>query len=217
MPALLAAWLLVCLPTLATAEEDDAGEPEEFGRTGAYVALLAGYAHESANTITPYGIALSLRSSGTAQVGFRGGYRLHPPLAVELQLDYRTATASTATLLGSAAPLTAPVGRSASAELDALSVTPNIRIYLLPGRIQPYAVVGIGLFWSEVGSLFSTATSTSFTGYSETSFLLRAGGGVAVQLTDQIALELGAEYMRPDELNESLRHVSFTGALLYRF
>lgn len=204
--------LLLLASGAASAEE---AEPEEFGQTGRYVAVLAGYAHDIGGAVTQYGVTTSVAQTGSPVVGVRAGYRVDPPVAIELQLDYLTGASASATVLPGGPPLPIPPGSVGSYDISALSFTPNARVYLLPGRIQPYGVVGVGLFWSRISD--TSPGLGIYDDWSEVSLLVRAGGGLALQIDDHIALELGAEYIRPYGHNSTFRHVSFTGALLYKF
>jgi len=208
--------LLVSAPALAQ-DDDEETEPGEFGRKGLYVALLAGYGYQMNGFVEQYDVGVATSSNGSPQIGGRVGYRILPPLAVELQLDYLTGASTNVTLLANSSPAPLPPGAVFGRfDVDALSFTPNIRIYMLPGRVQPYGVLGIGLFWSSLDDVQPAALGF-FADRSETTFLLRAGGGLALQITDEIAVELGAEYIRPSAQNAPFRNVSFTGALLYKF
>jgi opacity protein-like surface antigen len=204
--------LLLLTSGAASGEET---EPEEFGRSGPYVAVVAGYAYDISGAVTHYGVTTTMAQTGSPVVGIRGGYRLDPPVAVELQLDYLTGADASATVLPGGPPIPVPPGSVGSYDVSALSFTPNVRVHLLPGRIQPYTVFGIGLFWSQIGD--ASPGLGLYDDWSEVSFLVRVGGGLALQIDDHIALELGAEYIRPYGNNSQFRHVGFTGALLYKF
>jgi len=212
-----AAVVVVLLQAASPALAQDETEPEEFGRTGPYVAVHGGYAHDIDGNLTQYGVTVYTEQTGSPVIGLRAGYRMRPPMAVELQLDYLTGTSSNATVLGGPPlPPLPPGTTTGQLEISALSFTPNLRVYLLPGRIQPYTVIGIGLFWSRIGDASPPALGL-FEERSEVSFLVRAGGGLSIQIDQHVALELGAEYIRPYGHNSSLRHVEFTGAVMYRF
>lgn len=207
---------MVALLLLASgAASGEEAEPEEFGRGGPYVAVLAGYAYDISGAVTHYGVTTTMAQTGSPVVGIRGGYRIYETLAVEAQIDYLTGASASATVLPGGPPVPLPAGSVGRYDVSAMSFTPNVRVHILPGRIQPYTVVGIGLFWSQIGD--ASPGLGLYDDWSEVSFLVRAGGGLALQIDDHVALELGAEYIRPYGNNSQFRHVSFTGALLYKF
>ncbi|HWP67317.1 MAG TPA: outer membrane beta-barrel protein [Candidatus Limnocylindria bacterium] len=68
----------------------------------------------------------------------RGGYRFHEHLAVEAQVTY---------LHDNGDDLEA-----GSLDCETLSGTANLKIYMLTGRVQPYAVGGVGGSWVHLMS-----------------------------------------------------------------
>jgi len=205
--------LVGLVPVLGQAEE--AKRVGHF-RAGPYVALGGGVAlFESPGffSLDP-GNDLSygdfngdeVRGSGTVRVG----YRLREPLAIEVQNVYLdTSGANTAFVeldsLGNPVPSTLSQAVAGGAWL----MTVNLRIYLTPPvyRVQPLLVLGGGLIYVD-NALDGNSTSA----------MGRFGGGIAVHITDHIALEVEAAYLKPTkEVGEVFKHTAVDAALVYRF
>ncbi len=84
-------------------------------------------------------------------VGFDAwaGYRWGPHLAAELQLEYIDR-------------FDLSIGGVDVFELETLAFTGNLKGYLMTGRVQPFAVLGIGLLWAELETLGASASDTVF-------------------------------------------------------
>jgi opacity protein-like surface antigen len=107
---------------------------------------------------------------------FRGGARLNRWFAVEGQVEW--ASGYDATPAGIASATTPNLTR---ATIDSLAYTVNARFYPTEGRIQPYAIAGIGgqNAWLDT-NLGNSDTFTSFIG--------RFGVGADLYLTENLAL-----------------------------
>ncbi len=107
---------------------------------------------------------------------FRGGIRLNRWFAFEGQVEWASGYD-----LKSPASVTPPVPGLRSATLDTVAYTVNARLYLTEGRIQPYAIAGIGGQNSWLDT--NLANSDTFT-----SFIGRFGAGADIYLTENLAL-----------------------------
>lgn len=90
-----------------------------------------------------------------------------------------------------------------SKSLDAWALTGDMKLFMLPGRYQPFATVGIG--YLEVDD--------------EWDFAARFGGGLDIYITENIVLNLDATYVIPtsdEELNDA-DYVSVGWGFIYRF
>lgn len=127
-----------------------------------------------------------------------GGYRFHPNFAGELQLEYLNGFE-----LQGLSPL------DVSSEI--VTFTGNLKAYLLTGRWQPFALVGVGVNWHELDD--------GFTGVSEdwTDFAARFGGGIDCYLTESISLGVNAAYILPTGDLDGADYISVVAGAQYRF
>ena len=118
---------------------------------------------------------------------FRGGVRLNRWIAFEGQVEWASGYD-----LKSPASVSPPVLGLRSATLDSVAYTINARLYLTEGRIQPYAIAGIGgqNSWLDT-NLGNSDTFTSFIG--------RFGGGADLYLTENLALTAEFTYVAATE------------------
>lgn len=154
--------------------------PQDFAHTGAYVGGgLLGALNET-----------ELDDAAGDALGFdlRGGYRFHPHFAVEAQLSYFDN-------IGGDIAVSDRFGNEvnvANFDLDTLTGTVNLKGFLLPGRVQPYAQVGIGGSYLH-GEL--EYLGTTYVDDSTAEFTFRGGGGVDVYLTPSVLLYTEATYI----------------------
>ena len=113
---------------------------------------------------------------GSLGLNFRGGVWANQWLAVEGQIEWISGYD-----LKSVANVSPPVPGLRTASLDSVAYTVNARFYPLDGRIQPYAIAGIG----GQNSWLNTNLGNSDT---FTSFIGRFGGGVDIYLTRNLAI-----------------------------
>ena len=128
------------------------------------------------------------------------GARFHPHLSAEIQLEMiRKAKISID-------------GGGDIAELDTWALTTNLKAFLLTGRLQPFALVGIGVMEAELED-----TTAANVNPSQTDFVSRFGAGLDFHLTEHIVASLGVDYVLPAGDLEDTDYVSFGGGLQYRF
>jgi len=91
---------------------------------------------------------------------------------------------------------------------EAVTYTINARFYPIEGRIQPYAIAGIGgeNVWADT-NLFNTDTYTSFVG--------RFGGGLDIYLTPQLALTGEFTYVAATEAKAT--YYNYYGPYFYNW
>ena len=155
-------------------------EYSEFGTTPSPYISLAGV----------YGLCNFSDSAGSNQescgdelensfgMNIRVGYRFNRWVAVEGQVEWMAGF--DAKDVSNLQP-NPPIPGLTSASLDTLAFTVNARFYPLIGRIQPYALIGLGGVnsWANT-NLGNTDTFTSFAG--------RFGVGLDFYITPNIAL-----------------------------
>lgn len=188
--------LTVSLVTLAPA----ATQAADYSAPGFYLAVGGGVSfdtelEDSVRLLDP---TATVGSSGV--VGLRGGVRPHPHVAVEFDLEY---------LIGS--DIVVP-SLPLALDLEAITMTSNIRLYLLTGRFQPYALAGMGFMngRASASGLISGSGST-------TAFAMRFGGGLESYVTEHIFVDVGVAYLLPFGTLDGFDYVSVRGAVGYKF
>jgi opacity protein-like surface antigen len=167
-----------------------------------------------------------------AMLGFNGvvGYRVAERLAFEIEGEWLTDSSKTDL------DITGSTGTH-TAKLDEIRVlTANLRMYLpFDWRIQPSAVVGVGLHHSKLSVHIATEglTTTNPPGTitipadfrakdtrSKLTGAVRLGGGVEVYATPNLVGQINASYVLPfDDVANTMTadYVSLVWRLIYRF
>jgi opacity protein-like surface antigen len=177
-----AALALLLLPALPARAEETAGADEDpWARPGLYGAAGG-----------TFGFQLFEGSLGTAGVegeannsqGFelRFGYRAHPYVAAEFELDILDG------FNGEVGPI--------DTAIDILSTTFSAKGFLPIGRFHPYLTLGGGVMGVDAGNEILVDDGTSA--------VLRVGGGMDVYVTDNFAVYLGYHYLLPFGDNHGL-------------
>ena len=189
----LFAVLVVVTPATGLAQPRD-----DYNKSGLYIAIGGGVALDTAAEDELRAVLdPSVRTSESGNVGIRLGYRL-PYVATELDVEYLTGFDYT--LFGLKV-----------AEVTMVTFTSNLRAYLPMGRVQPYALFGVGLLQSTVNPVAPGPSG------SNTSFALQLGGGLEVYVSKNFFVDVGAAYLSPFGENDGLDNLSIRGAVGYRF
>jgi opacity protein-like surface antigen len=98
-------------------------------------------------------------------------------------------------------------------DFQAVSAAANTRLYPLGGRIQPYALAGLGI----IASVVEHRDRDSSIKQSNADWGFRTGAGVDFYLTGEIALSLEAVYVSTVGDIKDTDHVSIGMGILYRF
>lgn len=176
--------LVICmLATLAIPSAVEA--QDDYGRTGVYIGGGMGFGFEQFEGTDGLNIGTGVGGDLWA------GYRFHPNVAAELQLEYLDRFD-----LG-------PI------EGNALTFTGNLKGYLTTGRVQPFAVVGAGVTRAEF-KLFGSSAS-------ETDFSARFGGGLDCYVTERVSLGAAASYVLTTGSIDGFDYVSLVFGAQYRF
>lgn len=174
---------LISLATLGKGCLSDQVAESEYARDGFYAGLGGSYGIEK--------FSFNGNTDDSPGLNFRGGYRCHPNVGAELLTEYFTG-------FDSADPLLAP-------DVDAFALTGNSRMYpltsILPGRVQPYLLAGIGAMYVD----------------SETGIAMRFGGGLDVYATPHFVLTAGVSYLAPYQAVERFDTISLSAGVDYRF
>ncbi len=152
--------------------------------------------------------------------GFAGrvGYRCHPRVSGELQFEWLETFQGE--LVETGAPLNdAP--RKFDLELESLVMTVNAKGFLLTGRYQPFALLGIGFMRMESKSRdVSGGTLAGFAAQQsdrEVEFALRFGAGLDFYLTENWVTTAEGSYVMPTGKLDGLDYYQFALGIQYRF
>ena len=148
---------------------------EEFSYPGPYVQLAGSYARCSFNLTDGGGNDCSDGLESSFGLNGRIGYRFNRFFTVEGQIEWISGFDAKQSIL------TPGAGNPTEASAEAITYTINARFYPMEGRIQPYAIAGLGgeNVWLN-SNLGDSDTFTSFVG--------RFGVGLDIYLTNQLAL-----------------------------
>ncbi len=181
---------MIGIPARVQAEEAE----DDYGRSGFYLGAGLGLGFEQFEDTGGLDIDTGIG------VDVWAGYRMIPNVAAELQLEYIDR-------------LDSSFG-GVEFEGNVLTFTGNLKVYLTTGRVQPFAVVGIGFLRLEVEALGVSE--------SETDFAARLGGGVDFYISPNLSLGATASYVvtvsSPSQVdNDGLDYVSLVLGVQYRF
>jgi opacity protein-like surface antigen len=193
---------------LGTTRPGQKRKPEEpakvYGTKGFYGIIAGTYAAEDL-TETKQDIENEVfdKVDFSNSLGFniRGGYRVHPNLATELQFEWLDEF-----------ELENTAAAEASVE-GVWSLTANAKGFISTGRFQPFIIVGLGYY--DVGDTSQSGTTEALP--DDGAFGVRAGGGFDYFLTDNIALDLEATYNFATDQLDDLRYLSFSWGLMFKF
>jgi opacity protein-like surface antigen len=175
-------------------------EPEpDYGRPGFYLGAAFALGFENFDT-------------GSSDVTFETamgvdawvGYRIIPNLAVELELEY----------LGGFSP--AEIGGD-MAHLDIFDLTTNVKGYVLTGRFQPFALIGIGMM-----DVSFTEAASGWDSHSQ-AFVGRFGIGMDFYVTENFSVGARGSYVLVSSAangrisTENLDHMDLTIGAQFRF
>jgi outer membrane protein W len=177
----------------------------DFERSGVYVGLSGSYAIDMAveEDLKPLefilGPDIDVKVEDSFGIQGRVGYRFHPHLAAELQVEY---------LLG----FDIEIEGLEVLSYETITTTSNAKLFLATKDIQPYALVGAGvLYWKiedSVGVGFShDAIGPAF----------RSGGGFDFYFSENVVLNVDATYVIPFRDTEGLDYLSIGFGVQYRF
>lgn len=196
---MLGGLLLAVLLTVA----GEAAAESEFSRRGGYLKLgVLGATYTQAedeleDELRGVGVGASVEFDETAGFSLVGGFRAHPHIAVEGEIEFLAPSDISESTFGD------------FADLWSLTTTVNAKAFALTGRFQPYGLVGIGVMRSElsVGNF-----DDDYDG-----FAARFGAGLEVYLGEHWALDIGADYVLPTGDVSGLDYLSFGAGVILRF
>jgi opacity protein-like surface antigen len=184
---LLALVSATTLLTSASAEDHEV----DFSRTGTYIGVSGVYVLEK----WP-GTNKDAGADDTAGVNIRVGMRVTEWASAEIQLEFVDDYF--------------PDERQ---DFQTITATVNTRVYPFAGRIQPFAIAGMGI----VSSIVDHRDRLSSIKQSNADWGIRAGGGIDFYYTEHVALSLEGTYVFTVGDVKDIDHVSIGLGLLYRF
>ena len=200
--------ILLSVPA-AVAQDDQSSSEQDFSSPAFYIGLggatgIDMAAEDELNSLLEElgyaGAKMDIKSA----IGFNAkiGARAGPHVATEVQFEYLPEF-----------DWKVPVGDTSITALQTsmLAVTANLKLFLLTGRIQPFALIGVGGTFAKLSSPILPG-SQSFSGYA-----LRGGGGVNVYLTEHIAVSADVSYLFPAGDTRHLDYLSIGWGLQYKF
>ena len=198
---------LVAVSLAAPAPGEDGG----YARRGLYIGAGGVYALEQfdlpSGTVSVAGsppVHVDVDGGNSWGAEGRVGYRFHPNVAAEGQLQYFDEFGL---------DLHASPGSSGQvATIDGMSVMGNVKGYPLTGRVQPYLLGGIGLLWLQLEDAFGAGLEDH-----EVGFAGHVGVGVDAYLTDNLLLNLEASYLLPAGDLSDFRMIPISLGMQYRF
>jgi opacity protein-like surface antigen len=221
VPALVAVLVLAgSIPALARAADSAAGDdaaaaeeekrPSEYARDGWYVgasiagASYTGLAYEAeqrAGTLTGEFVGATVDSA--AGLNARGGYRLHPRVAIEAQFEWLTEV--DVDIVGN-------VEQNAALSVGSWTTTLNGKGYIFTGRFQPFLTAGLGAISVDVTDRTGLDLRNDDVG-----FVLRMGGGMDFYVNPKWLIELDLTYVLPTWGTAPFTYLSGGIGVGYRF
>ncbi len=194
-PRLLGTALCLAVASQASAqvvEWDDSLDP--FARVGIYVGLGGLFALENFDRDAAIaGDALDIGAGDAGGFEMRGGYRMHPNFAGEVLFQWYSGFSVN------------DRATDVNDHFNGWSLTANAKGYPLLGRIQPYAVAGIGalVFNEKRGN--------------DHGFVARMGGGIDVFISDTVVVDLEIVYVFPAGSLDDYQFTTFAAGIQYRY
>lgn len=215
VPALVVVLALAgSIPALAqdddAAAAEEAKSPSEYAREGWYLgASVAGASYtgvateamQRAGTLTGELVGATVDSA--AGINARGGYRLHPRVALEAQFEWLTDV--DVDIVGN-------VEQDAALTVSSWTTTLNGKGYIFTGRFQPFLAVGVGAISVDVTDRMGLDLRNDDVG-----FVLRMGGGMDFYINPKWLIELDLSYVLPTWGTAPFTYISGGIGVGYRF
>ena len=186
------------LAALPAAAQDG---PQDYARTGIYAGVgIEGGVYTRFDHELEKGLpGFDFDTDAAAGFDVFAGYRVQRYVAAELEFE----------MLPRAETRVSGFGKVGT--LETWTLTSNLKLLPFSGRVQPFAVAGVGALHAKVSANGSQADE------SEADFAARFGGGVDVYLTPQVVVWARSTYVLPTGDVDFVDYVSFGGGLQYRF
>jgi hypothetical protein len=203
-------------------------QEEAYDRTGFYLGLAGTYAVptalDDAVDLTFPGARPGLEiyvegADAGASLGYhaRGGYRLHPRLAIEAHFE----DLASFDISSEDSQRPEPEASADVAVVEGWTLTGDLKVFPLGGAIQPYALVGAGIMHADAKNTSSGKIGTGEPILADVpegeAFAVRLGAGIDMYLSPHFAVVLDAAFVLPISPINDLRYISFGWGFQYRF
>ena len=232
----------------------------DYARSGFYLGLTGNHAQDlfdeeiqdemnaaasasAANIGDPFVVQppIELKIKGSWGASVLAGYRFHPRLSAEAQLEWLGGFDGNWRLLDSdetPPPDNEETIENGSASVESMSLTANLKAHLMTGPFQPFLRVGAGVMKTKSniegameleepecppGSGDTCTRNTIEVFISESSkstdFAMRFGGGFDIYAFegDRVVITFGADYVTPFSSGIDFDYISVGIGFLYRF
>jgi opacity protein-like surface antigen len=205
--------LVLCAASAASGETDD------YARRGLYAGVGGAYVIEQfdlpdATLTLPESPIFHYDVDGGDSWGAeaRVGYRFHPNLAAEGQLQCYDNFGIDVAEVADARP------KRDFLTLNGLSLMGNVKGYPFTGRVQPYGLLGLGLLWlhTQPPRTLYDDLQKGFDDH-EVEFAGRIGVGIDGYLTRNLLLNVETSYLVPTGGLRDFRMVPISLGVQYRF
>jgi opacity protein-like surface antigen len=188
-----AVWVSALLLVLAAdaAAQNDSGADADFARTGFYVGVSSVFAPEDFSGRFQ-GVSVDPDHGWGASL--RGGWRFSERGAVEILTEWTRFNVSAAT--------------GPDRDFDSLATTANLKWIFPLGRVEPFALFGIGPH-VQVGRNSAGRTAVAFA--------WRGGAGFQIHVNEALSVLAEGSYLGTSARNEEIPYGSLGLGLQYRF
>ncbi|HIF91700.1 MAG: porin family protein [Myxococcales bacterium] len=192
----LVAGLLIA--ATASHAQPDYSRPGPYVGLGVAVAVFTEAEDAAERELRALGYVADVSYDTGVGLDLVAGYRFHPHMAAQLHLQYLP-----------------DVGISEDGvevlNPDFLTFTADLKGYLLTGRVQPYALAGLGIMHLD------SPDTPFFFPFDFTNFAARLGCGVDYYLTENFVLNAEIGGVIPTGTLEDHEQFTFSAGLQYRF
>ena len=220
--------LAFCLAAAPALAQEDLQDP--YARTGVYIgATILGGSYlsnedELTNTVTAIVNDTTTRNiEADPALGFDiyVGYRINKFFAVEAEfemlpatdLDFSEDIEESEAVVFPPPPRPAQTGTSGTlAELESITGSFNVKAFLPVGRLQPFALVGVG-----VADIEQQDAQDFSVWVSETEVIGRFGGGADLYVTENVVFHFSVDYVLPGGSLDTFDYISYGAGIQYRF
>jgi opacity protein-like surface antigen len=165
-------------------------ETTDYARTGPYIGLGGTYAIEMFDDNSPTGA----RTGNSAGLHAKAGWRVSPRFAAELRYDWFH-------------EFDLDPGH-----IDGYLLSINGKAYVLTGRVQPFALVGLGFIHGE-----GSAGNFAGAAHPSNGFAMRFGGGLEGYITENLVMGPEFAYVLPTGSANDLDMLTISLGLSWRF
>ncbi len=191
--------VLAAIPGLAQDSTPDYARPGPYLGVGVAIASFTDLEQSAEDALLDLGYVFDVTVDTGVGADIRGGYRISRYAAIEAEFE----------ILPS---IDASIPGTRFAEIDFFALTANAKFFPITGRIQPFALVGLGVLHGEVKDTLGFDISDTVA-----DLAFRVGGGLDVYITEHVALTAGVTYLRGTGDVSDSSYISTSIGAQYRF